>query len=72
MRTANALLLLLLVTMPLRSAAQAPSWLEDQLYAGGKMNAVAAVVGLIVLGLGIWLWAQDRRLKRLEEKLKDR
>jgi len=67
MRTLAALLL---STLPACAAlAQAPSWLEDNLYGGGKMNAVAAVVGVILLGIGLWLWAQDRRLKRMEERI---
>lgn len=59
----------LLLLAPTMLRAQAPNWLEDNLYGGGKMNAVVAVVAIIILGIGVWLWAQDRRLKRLEEKL---
>lgn len=67
MRTALTLALLLLNILP--AAAQAPTWLEDQLYGGGKLNAVIAVVSIILLGIGIWLWAQDRRLKRMEKAI---
>lgn len=67
MRTAFTLALLLLNILP--AAAQAPTWLEDQLYGGGKLNAVIAVVSIILLGIGIWLWAQDRRLKRMEKAI---
>lgn len=70
MRTLLLSLLLLLGALPVH-AGNAPSWLEDQLYGGAKMNAVVAVVSLILLGIGIWLWAQDRRLTRMEEKMKD-
>lgn len=67
MRTAFTLALLILHILPV--AAQAPTWLEDQLYGGGKLNAVIAVVSIILLGIGIWLWAQDRRLKRMEKAI---
>jgi CcmD family protein len=52
-------------------AAQAPHWLEDRLYGGGKMNAVAAVVAAIFIGIGWWMWSQDRRLKRLERRIEE-
>lgn len=69
MRTFIASLLFLL-TSPALLAQAAPHWLEDQLYGGGKLNAVVVVVAIILLGIGLWLWAQDRRLKRMEEKLR--
>lgn len=69
MNTFRTRTLLLLALIPAFAQAQAPSWLEDNLYGGGKMNAVVAVVTLIIAGIGLWLWAQDRRLKRLEEKM---
>ncbi len=62
--------LLGLLAPTLAYAQAAPTWLEDNLYGGGKMNAVVVVVAIIILGIGVWLWAQDRRLKRMEEKLK--
>lgn len=46
----------------------APSWLEHSLHGNGKINVVVAVVGLIVLGLGLWMWRMDLRLKRMEEQ----
>ncbi len=46
----------------------APSWLEHSLHGNGKINVVVAVVGLIVLGLGLWMWRMDLRLKRLEQR----
>jgi CcmD family protein len=51
-------------------AQGAPSWLEDSLHGNGKINTVIAVVAVIILGIGVWLWAQDRRLKRMEERIK--
>jgi len=51
-------------------AQGAPSWLEDSLYGNGKINAVVAVVAVIILGIGLWMWTQDRRITRMEEKMK--
>ncbi len=68
MRTFCTFLLLLLGSVAAQ-AQVAPSWLEDKLYGGGKMNAVVVVVAIIIVGIGAWLWMQDRRLKRMEEKI---
>jgi uncharacterized membrane protein YidH (DUF202 family) len=51
-------------------AQGAPSWLEQNLHGNGKINTVVVVVSIILLGVGLWLWAQDRRIARMEEELK--
>lgn len=61
-------LAMLLLTHPVL-AQGAPSWVEDTLYGGAKMNAVVAVVAVIILGIGLWMWRQDRRLTRMEQRL---
>lgn len=48
------------------SGNAAPSWLESTLYGGGKINAVVAVVAVIILGIGVWMWRMDRRLTKME------
>jgi CcmD family protein len=30
---------------------------------------VVAVVAVIILGIGLWMWRQDRRLTRMEQRL---
>jgi len=50
-------------------AQGAPSWLEESLYGNGKINAVVAVVAVIILGIGLWLWAQDRKISRMEKTM---
>ncbi|MDX9750525.1 MAG: hypothetical protein RBT71_05545 [Flavobacteriales bacterium] len=67
MRTPATLLLLTAATGAFAQAA--PSWVEDGLYGGGKMNAVVAVVAVILLGMGLWLWRQDRRIARMERRI---
>lgn len=53
-----------------RAMAQAaPNWLEESLYGNGKINTVVAVVSIIILGIGVWLWTQDRRLSRMEKTI---
>jgi len=56
--------------MSITASAQnaAPSWLESTLYGSGKINAVVAVVALIISGIGIWMWRMDRRITNLERK----
>lgn len=46
--------------------AQAPSWIEDSLYRGGKINAVVAVVAVIIIGLAVWMFRMDRRISSME------
>ena len=67
MRTFLSLAVLL---MSITASAQnaAPSWLESTLYGSGKINAVVAVVALIISGIGIWMWRMDRRITNLERK----
>jgi hypothetical protein len=57
---------------PLLAAAQAgePGWLVDALYGSGKINTVIAVVAVILLGLAFWLFQQDRRIARMEKRIK--
>jgi type IV secretory pathway VirB2 component (pilin) len=50
-------------------AQGAPSWLEDSLHGNGKINTVIAVVAVIILGIGLWMWAQDRRIGRMEKTM---
>lgn len=47
-----------------------PDWLVDTLYGSGKINTVIAVVAVILLGLAGWLFQQDRRIARMEKRIK--
>ncbi len=67
MRTFLALLLFI-TSFAARAESAAPSWLESTLYGNGKINVVVAVVSVIILGIGFWLWRMDRRLTKLERK----
>ncbi|MBL7947114.1 MAG: CcmD family protein [Flavobacteriales bacterium] len=67
MRTFLALLLFI-TSFAARAESAAPSWLESTLYGNGKINVVVAVVAVIILGIGFWLWRMDRRLTKLERK----
>ncbi len=53
------------------SAAQAGS-LDDSMHAAGKMNVVIGVVALVFIGIVIYLFLIDRRLKRIEKEWKDK
>jgi hypothetical protein len=62
-------LLLVSLFLPVATFANdAPDWLENTLFSSGKMNTVIAVVLVILIGILIWLFIQDKRIKRLEEK----
>lgn len=63
-----ALLSLFLFAAAAQAQNAAPTWLEESLYGNGKINAVLAVVTIILLGIGIWMFSMDRRLKRMEDR----
>ena len=65
-----ALLSLFLLTISAHAQNAAPSWLENTLYGNGKLNTVLIVVSVIILGIGLWMFAMDRRIKRMEERMK--
>lgn len=58
---------LLLMGLPLL-AQGAPSWIEDSLYRGAKINAVVAVVAVIITGLAFWMFRLDRRISTMERE----
>lgn len=60
--------LLFITSFAARAESAAPSWLETTLYGNGKINVVVAVVAVIILGIGVWLWRMDRRISKLERK----
>lgn len=69
MRTLPSLFFLLL-SASAHAQNAAPSWLEHTLYGNGKLNTVLIVVSVIILGIGFWLFNMDRRVKRMEERMK--
>ncbi len=69
MRT-RASLFLLLLAMSAHAQSAAPNWLENTLYGNGKLNTVLIVVSVIIVGIGFWMFAMDRRIKRMEERIK--
>lgn len=64
-------LLLTLGTSIATFASEPPSWLVDTMYKSGKINAVVAVVTVIIAGLATWLFLMDRRLKRMENEVRN-
>ncbi|MEO8591139.1 MAG: CcmD family protein [Flavobacteriales bacterium] len=65
-----AFLSLLLLAMSAHAQNAAPSWLENTLYGNGKLNTVLIVVSVIIVGIGFWMFTMDRRIKRMEERMK--
>ena len=68
----RTLLLLTFLSLGFVTQAQnaAPSWLEETLYGNGKINVVLVVVGVIIAGIGAWMFRMDRKLKRMEDRMK--
>ncbi len=42
--------------------------LEETMFASGKINVVLAVVGVIFVGIVVYLFIMDKRLRKLEKK----
>lgn len=58
---------LLLLPMSTFAASEAPGWLEETMFASGKINTVVAVVSLMFIGLAIWMFNMDRKISKLEK-----
>ena len=44
------------------------SWLVETMYKSGKINAVVAVVAVVLAGLAAWLFSMERRIRRMEQE----
>ena len=67
MKTMITTVFLVMVTLQL-FAQNGASTVTDSFYASGKIYVVVACVMVILLGLLIFLFTVDRRLKKLEKK----
>ena len=65
-----AVLTLLLVPMSTFAASEAPGWLEETMFASGKINTVVMVVSVVLIGLAIWMFTLDRKIGKLEKGIK--
>ncbi len=61
-----------LMAMPVSTfaASGTPDWLQERMFASGKINTVVMVVGAVLIGIAIWMVALDRRIGKLEKKEK--
>jgi CcmD family protein len=50
--------------------AQSEVEMADQFRADGKINVVIAVIGIILVGLFVYLFRLDRKITDLENRLK--
>lgn len=62
------LLLLLLIPTSITAFAQAKDLdMADELRSSGKIYVVIATIAIIFIGLAIYLFSIDRRLKKIEK-----
>ncbi|MBK9420122.1 MAG: hypothetical protein IPN44_03605 [Flavobacteriales bacterium] len=59
---------LLLIPMSTFAASETPGWLEETMFASGKINTVVMVVSVVLIGLAIWMFNMDRKIGRLERR----
>ncbi len=62
-----SILLLLLLGYTTTVCAQSPE-MDDALRSSGKIYVVVVVIAIIFIGLAFYLFAIDRRLKKLEKQ----
>lgn len=65
--TSKTLVALLTLLTPVLAYAQEPE-MADQFRGEGKIYIVVGIVVLILLGLSIYLFLTDKRLKKLEDE----
>jgi CcmD family protein len=68
-----ALIILLPFTIA-KLKAQDPlgdNWLEDTMYSSGKINVVIVVLAIAFLGITIFLFSIERKLKKIEKNIKN-
>ncbi|MDZ4750000.1 MAG: hypothetical protein SGI87_00180 [Flavobacteriales bacterium] len=63
-------LLILFLGMMLSSSAQTKDTLEEFFYTSGKIKMVIAVIGIVLVGLFVFLIYLDRKVSRLEKHSK--
>lgn len=68
MRMLKIMSLLLFFLLPAVSHAN-HDWLQETMYASGKINVVLAVVTVILAGIFAYLVLLDRRIGKLEEEV---
>lgn len=65
---------MIFLAMPLSTfaASEAPAWLEETMFASGKINTVVMVVSAVFIGIVIWMFALDRRIAKMERNAKNK
>ena len=61
---------MLLLPMSTFAASEAPGWLEETMFASGKINTVVMVVSVVLIGLAIWMFSLDRKIGKMEKGIK--
>jgi K+-transporting ATPase A subunit len=67
MKKITTTLLLLMMTLQIFAQNQNPEVSSDSLYASDKIYVVVVCAAVILLGLILFLFSIDRRLKKLEK-----
>ncbi len=67
MKTITTIFLLLVTTLQSFAQNQSPEAAPEGLYASGKIYVVVVCAAVILIGLLVFLFSIDRRLKKLEK-----
>jgi len=69
-RIPKIVLSLLMVVMALPALAQEKVEMADTMRAEGKIYVVVGIILIVLIGLIVYLFLMDRKVSRLEDKLK--
>jgi CcmD family protein len=68
MKKLTFLLLLLLSVTSVFAQGNAAVTMDDALQSNGKIYVVVSIIGIIFIGLAVYLYSIDRRLKKIENE----
>ena len=74
MRTTRTVMFITLCLLSGATFAQQgqESWLVETMYKSGKINSVMAVVAVLIAGLAAWMFVMDRKVRKMEDDMKNR
>lgn len=72
MRIRNFFVLLLMLTCSIGFSQEDQIQMADTFYKEGKIYVVIAIFSIVLLGLALYLFSIERKVKKLEEQVKQK
>ncbi|WP_461452344.1 CcmD family protein [Mucilaginibacter sp.] len=68
MKKLSFLFLLLLSVSPVFAQGSEAVTMDDALQSNGKIYVVVSIIGIVFVGLALYLFSIDRRIKKIEKE----